>query len=481
VSTFQERLGWAVSGYRQRQSADGGWGEDRWQNAPSSIVNTVEVLAILRTARMRYEDPVVRKALKYLTRAVVNHPTDDEAPEAHAEARGQHTRYCAWGLCGLTMFNASRHDPRLQEAQAHCVTWLADRELREQGAWGEGPEDEHPSLLSTSAAIVGLRRVCSYHPAGPVAASLVKRARQQVRALARPGRAAKSQRTTSWALTPESRAKASASATAMAVLALADGGRTDRDLANEGARWLWRNAESWRGAVERDSRAPAANWQHMTFSLGLRAVLRGARRPSNDTGLRASVDFLEDLWSEESIEWSHGQPGARPSPSGSYAVVTAYEAMSQAWPFDAQREILGVGRGSPATPAEPAGLNVHIDAEHVITITDVNGMRVEATLQPAHFRMFKLLAERHSRGADKEILEERSWDMNELARELDVNTETVRRYARAINRVFKDEARRERQTLGDLVQFMESERVPGERRPLINVDRVTLDLDDEEP
>ena len=459
MSIFQERLARAVSGYRH-SSKDGAWGEYRSKDAPASIVNTVEVLAVLKAAQTPYEDVLVKRSLRFLSTAVIDHPVQ----------RGPNVRYCAWGLCGLTMYSQSRHDPTLQSAQVHCVDWLADNQLT-QDAWGEQPTDDHPSLLATSAAITGLRRVCPYHEAGEHATELVKQARTVVRALARQGSGKKSQRTTSWTLVPGGGgASPSASATAMAVLSLAGGEGLDREMASEGARWLLRHPQKWRTAVEQDEHTPEANWQHMTFSLALRAILRGAKRPSNDVALRDTLKYLGELWSEEREEWRHGKPNApRTSPSGSYAVVTAYEAMARAWPFDAQREILGERSQTGSLP--PAEVSVNIGRDDLITITDINGGKLTATLPPNLLNMFRILALRHIDGAEKKTLNEWSCDFTRLTKELKVVEETTKRYMRGINKVFKDESHGQDGSIGDIVQ------VSGHEKPrmLINVDRVTVE------
>jgi hypothetical protein len=480
VSSFQTRLRSAASAYKGQQAEDGGWREERYAEAPTSIVNTVEVLAVLRAAGTPYESDdsdTIFKALRYLSNAVKTHPQPrpDEARSeetdtsngAEEEGRGEHTRYCAWGLCGLTLFKESRHDRRLREAQGDCVAWLAAHELEGGGAWSEGPEDEHPSLLSTSAAITGLARVCAYHPAGEQADGLVKRARAVVRSLAHRSAAGRSQRTAWWPLDPsEPRPKRSASATAMAVIALSRGGPEDQLLAAEGARWLLKNRKSWTGRVVTDGLARGANWHHMTFSLALRAILRATRRPSDDHALRPVVEHLDELWIEEERAWAHGQRGARASPSGSYAVVTAYEAMARAWPFDAQREILRDNAKASEGDAEAPDLRLRVTKRGMTLHNAVDGVKLNVTLEPVHRRMIRLIAERHSWGA---ALHARSWGIQELAQELgDLEPDTVRRYAWTINNVIKEEATRKRTTQGDIVQI-------SKKRVHLAVDQVTID------
>jgi hypothetical protein len=489
VSTFQERLTLSVEGYRGRQATDGSWGENPWEGAPGSIVNTVEVLAVMRASGVLYEDTTVQRALTYLSEAVVSHPQrrrDDGRPGegengargefSEGDARGAHTRYCAWGLSGLTLYKASRHDARLADAQRHCVTWLAEHEWAGRGAWGETPEDEHPSLLSTSAAITGLTRVCARHPSGDDASELVRRARAVIRSLALRTHGA--QPTASWPARPNApHPRGNASATAMAVIALAGGDPEDRVYAGEGARWLLAHKDEWADKIELDAFVPDANWQHMTFSLALRAILRGIHLPSSDHTLRPVVRYLDELWLEQEYQWSHGVPEARPSPSGSYAVVTAYEAMANAWPFDAQREILGE-RSTVGRSGKPAQLRVHVDHENVTLVSYLDQSQVAVTLPARLAEMMNLLAQRHCEGAESGKLDEKSWDVLELADALGgKEIDTVKHYMRDINRLLQDGARREGKTIGEIVQLMQSSTSRGRRRMLINVDKVTVDLD----
>jgi hypothetical protein len=475
--SFQHRLQQAVGTYRQNQGADGGWGEDRFADAPTSIVNTVEVLAVLRAGGVSYEDQTVRRALGYLGDAVFSHPEPLPTGEETIvdEARGENTRYCAWGLCGLTLYRQSRHDPSLGDAQRRCVEWLRDREWNNQGAWSEGPSDEHPSLLSTSAAITGLSRICGYHPAGRVAGELVTRARRVVHSLANRTGGDGSGRASSWSLVPGGDPRRpSPSATAMAVIALAGGGHEDRTLAMEGATWLLRHRRTWAETVESDPTAPYANWQHMTFSLGLRAILRGTRRDSADPQLRGTVRHLDELWRVEDCEWAHGIPGARPSPSGSYAVVTAYEAMTKAWPFDAEREILRERstRGRPAMAPETV---VRVRADSGLVVTDLDGFSFDVGLPPTELEIVRLLAVRHSQGAGEDTIEARSLDLRELAEHLALMTDSVRRYVQHVNQAIKERAEYHGRSIGDLLQIAKSSQGPSRRRALINVDRVTVE------
>jgi hypothetical protein len=462
METFPARLAAAVERYRDLQAEDGGWGEDRFTGAETSIVNTVEVLHVLKSAHTLYRDSAVQRGLAYIERAVFAHPRKQHRDDP--DARGEHTRYCAWGLSGLTLYPESRQDERWQKAQRHCVTWLADHRLSGTGprAWGETPEDVHPALLSTAASVLALDRLTGYHPSAPQAASLAASARAVVTDMAQRVR------TQAWWPRVASDWRPSPSATALAVLTLLHGDVGNRGVATMGAAWLRANRRTWQGTVETESSARGANWDHMTFSLGLRAVVlaEGGVDPF-DLLVRSAVHYMHELWSDEKAEWSHGRPGARVSPSGSYAVVMAHEALRRVWPFDA---VLAIDGKSPAVQRwgrnEKAEVHVHVKHDGTFAINDLNGrevaegVKLTKRLEP----IFVALARRHHEGAAEDDLEARSRGLDELAEELNLAPDVLRRYLGRINDRIREYSEGR---MGDIVQMQR-------RRCFINVDRVTL-------
>jgi hypothetical protein len=464
VPRFDEHLRKAVESYRRRQTIEGGWGEDRFEGAPASIVNTCEVLAVMRAARVRYDEPTIQDALMYLARAVVDHPKRRGSTLA---ARGENTRYCAWGLAGLTLYDQARHDVGLADAHEACVAWLSDHELNGAGAWGEVPNSEHPSLLSTSAALRGLQRLCGYHPAAAEARRLVSNARRQIRGLTR-----ETGQMAGWAQTPRERS-ISPSATAMAVLMLSEGDFEDGGLAIRGARWLLAHVRDWGTMVEPDASARGANWHHMTFSLGLRAILATGVATPEHRSLRETISYLTELWLPDEAEWSHGRPGARPSPSGSYAVVLAHNALRRAWPFDIDEALHGWRRRT--APAEaPPEVQIAVGADREITVTDLDGrVKLTARLRPALHHLFMELAVRHEAGAAQATLDARSLSTEELALALEVTADTVRRNAQKVNVELRKAAESGGESVGDLIQLMSVTGDPGNRRWILAVDRAT--------
>jgi hypothetical protein len=473
MSELQKRLSQAAAAYRER-ARDGGWGASAGD--PPSAVHTTEVLAVLRAARVPYGSAVVRTALNYLAGVPPLEPSPSgvEHSDAGRDASETPTADYAWALCGLTMFVASRQDPRLRRAQQGCIEWLKTHEWNGQGAWSERPEDEHPSLLSTSAAITGLGRIGNYHPNGADARSLVTRARAVVHKIATvPPSPLRSQRIAWWGLKAEA-SHGSASATAMAVLSLAGGNLEDRRLAAQGARWLLRHRDLWQCAIEDDAAAPEPGRRHMTFSLALRAVLRGLRLPSDDLTLRPTVGYLETLWWPEHREWRNGTPHAHTSTSGSYAAAMAYDALARSWRFDPDRDILGASRRGTRNPPRTEQF-VYIGPERTVRVRNFDGEELEMTLPTRVHKMFEELATQHIRGAGSKNPNASSCDLLDLARRHRVEQETVLRYCRIANNTLRSEATEQRQWHDCLLQVIRPSGNPRRRRATIDVDKVMFD------
>ncbi|MGX9225126.1 hypothetical protein ACWV95_00355 [Streptomyces albus] len=92
LTAFERRAGDAARTLLHNQGFDGGWGLTL--TSVSSIVNTSEVLPILRAAGIAGQP--VRQALDFLSGAIVEH-----CRPRHKGGRGEHTRFIAFGLAGL--------------------------------------------------------------------------------------------------------------------------------------------------------------------------------------------------------------------------------------------------------------------------------------------------------------------------------------------------------------------------------------------
>ncbi|WP_416483432.1 hypothetical protein [Streptomyces sp. CL12] len=125
----------------------------------SSIVNTSEVLSVLRVAGIAGQP--VRRALGFLTGAIPQH-----CRPRHKGGRGEHTRFVAFGLAGLLSHPRFFHQEGVAEAVAWCVGWFADH--RVDHGWPEVLGLDDTSLHQTASTVRGLAQLRDIlHELGP--------------------------------------------------------------------------------------------------------------------------------------------------------------------------------------------------------------------------------------------------------------------------------------------------------------------------
>lgn len=413
------------------------------------------MLSIFKAAGVGYDDPAVQRGLSYLADSMPLHwlPLGK-----HPEARGEHARYAAFGLLGLTLYKPARHDPCWLEVQSSAIDWLESHAMR-AGGWAEHPRTDHPSLISTHAAVIGLERVCPFGDDGDRAAELAANARWMTAAHAEGNGDFRW-----WPQAPGER-RPSAPTTSLAVLILSRGNLEQRDLARRGIAWLMENAARWAEDVDPARHMRGSAWAHMTFSLGLRAVLApGSPVRADDRTFSRVLVHLDELWREEDGEWSHGLPGALPSPSGSCAAVLAHEALKRAWPFDPTTHVLPKRvRRRRARVADPRTV-IELRGSSVVVRSPRDEVLAEAELPPALGQMFTLLCERRIAGDSEETLEARTVSTGELADSLGVEPKTIRKYADRINKRLQKGAERVERVVGDLVELQSTPRALRDRR-----------------
>jgi hypothetical protein len=398
---YSERLERFVEVLRSRQSeAEGGWGARLdLDNAPLSIVTTVQALRALRAVRTRYDDDAVQRGLAYVAEKVQRHPYEKSAE--HPEGRGRYPHYVTFGLLGLTTWDEARHDESLVDAQRFCVRWLAKSE-RDHGGWiaEVRARDTAISLTATSPAVRALERVCSRTDVAEVARRLAAHARREI------ARTAQGTHERWWAQHPDFQDE-SPTATALAVLALITGDEPQRELARAGASWLVANHKGWATQVEADDRFDHRQWTHMTFALGLRAIVgpAGGVAPG-DKRLRGALEHMHDLWQEDHGAWSNGRPGRWPTTSGSQAVISATETLRRAWQFDPLDDLRSRRRRPRAmrrASGGPLGWRMTLDGGTITLIDERAQPRCEVDFgdSPTQRGMLEVLFARHREGAKR--------------------------------------------------------------------------------
>jgi hypothetical protein len=300
-STYIERVKRAASRYADMPNPDGGWG--LLAHASSSIVNTSEVLAVLRTAGYQADSPVVRNGVKFLVEATQQHPQSKRKG-----GRGEHTRYVAYGLLGLSEYPHLARQPDVADAINGCIRVL-ERFARESGGWPEIRGESSLSLFQTATGIIALQRVAPGHRMIKPAVRAMLGLRKNGGYRARSGRG-----------------EPSVPHTALAAIALRQAGA--RTHARAAATWVGKRPDEWQAKTHSDSGVPGTGWIHMTFGLGLRALVLSGEVACDDSRIEAARAHIDALWNDEKAEWRDGSlDEERTSVRSTYAAILAYRAL----------------------------------------------------------------------------------------------------------------------------------------------------------
>ncbi|MFD4996298.1 hypothetical protein [Streptomyces buecherae] len=317
----------------------------------SSIVNTSEVLPILRQAGIAGH--AVRQALDFLTGAIGNH-----CRPRHKGGRGEHTRFIAYGMGGLLSHPRFFHHSGVVEATAWCVGWLEDH--RVDHGWPEVLGLDDTSLHQTALVCQALAQLRdALHDVGPgfqlpggVETSLLL---QRVNALIEHGVHGllyHRRVSGSWGWRTYVDTVPSPSKTALCLLALAavssgtgpegepayqdepreTGGvhghvqmKRLTEIVGEAGRWLLHNHQRWETFVEDDKDVQGTAWEHMAYALCTQAAVRAGANP-RDPRLSKAWGLMNDLWDLEAGLWNEpGASGDRATIRAAYYTVSAYE------------------------------------------------------------------------------------------------------------------------------------------------------------
>ncbi len=147
-ASFEVRAGQAARTLLRNQGYDGGWGLTL--TSVSSIVNTSEVLPVLRAAGIAGRP--VRQALGFLTSAIPEH-----CRPRRQGGRGEHTRFVAFGLAGLLSHPRFFHHDGVADAVSWCVGWLEDHQV--DHGWPEVLGLDDTSLHQTALTLHALAQL----------------------------------------------------------------------------------------------------------------------------------------------------------------------------------------------------------------------------------------------------------------------------------------------------------------------------------
>jgi hypothetical protein len=343
---------------------DGGWGLAPGQ--VSSLVNTAEVLAVLRSAAVPYSDSGVQKGLAYIVSNLEVHLNERD--------RGPRTRYAAYALLGLSEYAEARTRPDVLACMHFASNWLHGHNRRE-GGWAAEEQEDGLSLFATTQAMIALSAAQPDDPAiGQGADCLLKHA---LSASTWPAEAGGKYR--------------SPALTGLAAEALFDAGR--HAPARAAAKWLHENPEKWATKTEVGRSELGTSWRHMSFSIGARAVLR-SEVPFYDHRMRPALLYLDSLWSERHGLWSDGEPNDHLTVRGAYAAALLYKALRASLlhidPLDLANTL-----SPPATPKKGSAGLVYIDLLAVdgeIEIESPEGHQYSISLDEMAYATVKVLA-----------------------------------------------------------------------------------------
>ncbi|WP_242895348.1 hypothetical protein [Actinomadura litoris] len=356
LASYDKRVARAARTLLGCQGHDGGWGLTL--SSVSSIVNTAEVLAVLRAAGVG--GAPVRDALGYLAGAVAEHPRPRQKG-----GRGENTRFVCFGLTGLLYYPEFFTQPEVAGAASWCVGWLEGHQVGQ--GWPEVAGIDDISLHQTALAVLALARLRDTLGAlgpglalpggadtGALAARVEPLIGHGVAGLLyhrRPSGAwgwrtyvdtAPSPSKTALCLMAVAAAAGRAGARPAAAGSWAQGVPGDRPLevggvhgrpellrplqiAAEAGQWLLGNHHRWETFVEDDKDVPGTAWEHMAYALGVQGVLAAGGSP-HDRRLGRAWRLMNELWDAEAGLWNEpGASGRRATIRATYYTVCAYE------------------------------------------------------------------------------------------------------------------------------------------------------------
>ncbi|MCU1675424.1 MAG: hypothetical protein JWM93_182, partial [Frankiales bacterium] len=346
------------------------------------------------------------------------------------------------------------------------------------GGWSESARAAELSLLSTQAAVEALERLCARLPDAEQLEGLCDRARRAC--LGHGAADGVDEARVRWWPQVAGDDEPSPSATALAVLLLSRGNAHQQRAAREGVDWLFRHAAQWATSTEGDAHSRTANWRHMTFSLGLRAVLSLPDISPRRRELQRTIALLDELWHEEQGGWSHGKPGIDATPTGCHAVVLAVEALAGSYRFDPDDLLVRKSRRPPRSPGHAARREVCLDSDGFLTVIDLGDRRVldrhplRARVASTKEGVVRLLIERqlaHPGGT----LEEVSMTTAELQDGLGIEPQSIAKAISRLNDELAAAAPFDNGTLAELIQPVNAARRLPDRRWRIDADAFSFD------
>lgn len=400
LSQYQRRLTKLTEKYERIVEPDGGFGLTPSQR--SSIVNTSEVLHILRSANRR-DVPVsltlVDEAVDYVASNVSRHC----APRTSSGGRGEKTRFAIFALVGLSAW-----PDRLQKsAHEQAVNWTIDwlrRRLLEDGLPEEaGVQDV--SLFQNALAQVALARLSAVP-------GIDRETRNGVAEIARvcaTGSAYHMLPACTWPrhtyLTATSPAKTALTITGLASAleagllpdsmvfggALQEGASFEvSDILQRSCDALTQGVSQWHLYIEPDPDVPGTQWSHLSYAVCLEAIsVVGNPR---DSQLVDAWRGLFRTWSRTSDGWCEPTEPPIPSARADYSSTRALDALIDHHGVSGLRDVAALAALDSVPSATPRYELVCQSGSGALTLTRLDQPRQTWALDlPHRLREFVVL------------------------------------------------------------------------------------------
>lgn len=436
---YEAQLAQAANTLIAVQRIDGGWGLR--PTSVSSIVNTAEVLVVMRAAGQA--GAYVENGIAFLLDGLPVFFRDEPTTVGGDGGRGRHIRYISFFLDGLLTYPEHAFSDKGLDRISTCLDWL-DRFPAHRGGIPETMGSNKLSIHQTARVLTAVSRLLVMDEERrelPVndrntATRLADAASTYLQRIQGPSGA--------WPLKAEGGAW-SAAKTALATTALGYFARVRQseqlDVARRrGGAWLMANYEAWRSKTSRDQLEQSTDWVHLDYAECVRGVLAGTEDGSRQ--LSRSWNFMTKQWSDEERLWY--EPA---SDIGNVTIRAAYHTVMAFESAKASSTLLQPAPLSgPQIEAIGAIRRIRIEEQPTQTVMVIEGTKSTARVRTttAQHRLIAAL-EAHPEGLSSEA----------LAKALKIGVGSVPMYVSRLNNTVMASTR------GQVRKLVAARRLPG--------------------
>jgi len=385
----------------ERQGPDWGWG--RTPDSASSLVNTAEVLNVIKAAGLESHSSAL-EAARFITRALPIHFAPRSADPSQP-TRGQNLRYLSFGLDGLVTIPTVAFTPEGINAIRFCLDNIGAVQVR--GAIPTKPGSETMSYHATARGLIATAKLLVTPGNEAVPNELLDAAHAMAQSTAAYLVREYDDESHAWTVDPNPGSPLSLSKTAIANTALGyyrlvDDRADYRELQRKTSDWLLGHYTRWLHGTSSDPQEKATDWSHLDYAECVRGLAAG--RDGTWTVLRRSWSYMTRLWSKQDGLWT--EPKGNPTIPAAYHTVMAFESV-----LPHTRTIV-----PPRLGVEPFGTlrNITFGPDSLITIEGTEGT-VKVQLSPKQGEFIHALDMAKSGLTAKELAVEASVKANVIS------------------------------------------------------------------